>query len=312
MIEIDGLAKSFGRVQAVRELTFSARPGEIVGMLGPNGAGKTTTLRMITGFLRPCRGRVSVCGYHVERFPQAAQRQMGYLPEGAPGYGDMTTVQFLNFVAEIRGLYGAAKRNRFFAMVDALELGPVLDRRIDELSKGYKRRVGLAQALIHDPRVLILDEPTDGLDPNQKQLVRDLIRRIAPDKIILVSTHVLEEVSAMCNRAIIIAAGRLVADGSPGQLAGRCRYDGAVTVAIEGAGDIAASLRALPAVLEVETDAERPGCFTLLVEQGRNLVPDVSALVHRRGWRLQALQVHSGHLDEVFRELTRTPAEVVH
>lgn len=312
MIEIDGLAKEFGRVQAVRDLSFVARPGEVLGILGPNGAGKTTTMRMITGFLRPTRGRVSVCGYDVGRTPQAAQRQMGYLPEGAPAYGDMTTVQFLNFVAEIRGLYGAAKRNRFFAMVDALELGPVLERRIDELSKGYKRRVGLAQALLHDPRVLILDEPTDGLDPNQKQLVRDLIRRIAPDKVILVSTHLLDEVSAICTRALIIAAGRLVADGSPGHLAGQSRYDGAVTVTIEGEGDIAAALRAIASVTEIETDLRRPDCFTLLAAPGRNLVPEVTELVYRMGWRLHGLQVHSAQLDEVFRRLTRASEEVLH
>lgn len=310
MIEIEHLSKQFGQFKAVDDLSLNVAPGEVLGFLGPNGAGKTTTMRMITGFIAPSHGRVSVYGHDIEKDALRAKQVLGYLPEGAPAYGDMTPAQFLAFAAAIRGLRGAEKKARIAAMVSDLALESVLHRPIDNLSKGYKRRVGLAQALIHDPRVLVLDEPTDGLDPNQKQQVRELIQRIAADKIILVSTHILEEVSAVCTRAVIISEGRLVADGSPAELEARSRYHGAVTLRVDNAGDVTTALAALPGVADVEAvDAH---CYTAIPESGKEILLTVSGLAADRGWQIRELRQHSGRLDEVFRSLTTSSEEVHH
>jgi len=226
MISTDCLRKQFGSLVAVDQISFSVGAGEVLGFLGPNGAGKSTTMKMIAGFLSPSGGRASVCGHDVETDPVAAKRCLGYLPEGAPSYGEMTPASFLRFVAEIRGLAGAERRRRLDEVIERLQLGSVIQQPIETLSKGYRRRVGLAQAILHDPQVLILDEPTDGLDPNQKHEVRGLIREMAPGKTIVISTHILEEVHAVCTRAIIIAAGRIVADDTPAGLAARSpRHD---------------------------------------------------------------------------------------
>ena len=226
MISTDCLHKRFGSLVAVDEISFSVGAGEVLGFLGPNGAGKSTTMKMIAGFLSPSGGRASVCGHDVEADPIAAKRCLGYLPEGAPSYGEMTPASFLRFVADIRGLAGAERRRRLDEVIERLQLGSVIQQPIETLSKGYRRRVGLAQAILHDPQVLILDEPTDGLDPNQKHEVRGLIQEMAPGKTIVISTHILEEVHAVCTRAIIIAAGRIVADDTPAALAARSpRHD---------------------------------------------------------------------------------------
>jgi ABC-2 type transport system ATP-binding protein len=221
MIEIEGLTKTFGRITAVAGIDLRVHKGEVLGFLGPNGAGKSTTMKMIAGYLTPTSGRVSICGHDVENETIAAQANLGYLPEGAPAYGDMTPRQFLNFIAQVRGFSGTEAKKRAAEAATKTELEPVLEQPIETLSKGFKRRVGLAQALLHDPQVLILDEPTDGLDPNQKHEVRALINAMAKDKIIVISTHILEEVDAVCTRAIIIAGGRLLADESPQALAAR-------------------------------------------------------------------------------------------
>jgi ABC-2 type transport system ATP-binding protein len=221
MIEIRNLTKRYGALTAVNDISFTVTPGQVLGFLGPNGAGKSTTMKMITGFLTPTSGTVTVCGHDVENDPLAAKACMGYLPEGAPSYGEMTVRSFLEFIADIRGLSGERRRARLDDVIARLQLGGVLEQMIETLSKGFKRRVGLAQALLHDPQVLILDEPTDGLDPNQKHQVRTLINDMSKDKIIVISTHILEEVDAVCNRAIIIAGGRLLADATPKELAAR-------------------------------------------------------------------------------------------
>ncbi len=226
MIITESLYKTFGGLVAVDRISFSVGPGEVLGFLGPNGAGKSTTMKMIAGFLAPTSGSASVCGHDVEAAPLAARRCLGYLPEGAPSYGEMTPASFLRFIADIRGLSGDARRRRLDEVIDRLQLASVIQQPIETLSKGYKRRVGLAQAILHDPAVLVLDEPTDGLDPNQKHEVRGLIRAMAPGKTIVISTHILEEVHAVCTRAIIIAAGRIVADDTPAALAARSpRHD---------------------------------------------------------------------------------------
>jgi ABC-2 type transport system ATP-binding protein len=221
MIEITNLTKRYGAFTAVDNVSFRVSPGEVLGFLGPNGAGKTTTMRMIAGFLTPTAGTARVCGFDVESDPIAAKRCMGYLPEGAPSYGEMTVKGFLEFIADVRELQGPRRRERLDAVIQQLQLQSVLHQSVDTLSKGFKRRVGVAQAILHDPQVLIMDEPTDGLDPNQKHEVRALINAMAPGKIIVISTHILEEVDAVCSRAVIIAKGRLVVDETPQQLAAR-------------------------------------------------------------------------------------------
>lgn len=221
MIEISHLTKRYGSLTAVDDISFNVEPGQVLGFLGPNGAGKSTTMKLITGFLTPTSGTVRVCGHDVEDAPLAAKACMGYLPEGAPCYAEMSVRSFLEFIADIRGLTAERRRARLDDVIARLELESVLEQAIETLSKGFKRRVGLAQALLHDPQVLILDEPTDGLDPNQKHQVRTLINAMSKDKIIVISTHILEEVDAVCNRAIIIAAGRILADESPQALAAR-------------------------------------------------------------------------------------------
>ncbi len=217
-IEINSLTKSFGAIQAVRGISFKVEHGEVLGFLGPNGAGKSTTMKMITGFLEPSYGTIKVHGLDVLAEPIVVKRMIGYLPEGAPAYGEMTVKSFLNFIADVRALTGAARAKRLAEVIDMVNIKEIINQSIETLYKGYKRRVGLAQAILHDPAVLIMDEPTDGLDPNQKHEVRRLIKEMAQNKAIVISTHILEEVDAVCSRAIIIAAGQLLFDGTPQEL----------------------------------------------------------------------------------------------
>lgn len=218
MIEVENLTKKFGSKTAVDDLSFSVQKGEVLGFLGPNGAGKSTTMRMVTGFIPPTSGSIRVCGVSVTQDPMGAKRHIGYLPESAPLYNDMTVQAFLNFGAEIRGLSGSAKKDAVEQAIETCFLQSVATQSIDTLSKGYRHRTCLAQSLLHDPDVLILDEPTDGLDPNQKHEVRQLIRRLGKEKAILFSTHILEEVEAACTRAVIVDRGKIVVDGTPAEL----------------------------------------------------------------------------------------------
>ena len=218
-LRVMNLTKNFGELLAVDNISFSAVQGEVVGFLGPNGAGKSTTMKMITGFLPPTAGTAYIGGYDIIEQPLAAKNVFGYLPEGAPSYPDMTVMQFLSFIAEIRGITKAERQAKIYAVVNKVNLESVLYQRIETLSKGFKRRVGLAQALIHDPSVLILDEPTDGLDPNQKREIRKLITEMSKDKVIILSTHILEEVEAVCDRMIVVAAGKIILDSTPKELA---------------------------------------------------------------------------------------------
>jgi ABC-2 type transport system ATP-binding protein len=310
MITTKNLTKRYGDILAVDNLTFSVSPGEVLGFLGANGAGKSTTMRMIAGFIAPTAGEVTVCGYDIERAPVAAKSCMGYLPEGAPSYGEMTVAEFLDFVADIRGLAGERRRQRRSVVVDRLALAPVIDQVIETLSKGFRRRVGLAQALIHDPQVLILDEPTDGLDPNQKHEVRRLINELSKDKLVIVSTHILEEVHEVCTRAIIIADGRIVADETPSALESRSRYHHAVSLRFDKPEQLAAARReiaALPEVAEVEAE-ERELRLTAVPRAGKNALPPVSAMIVKHDWDVPELHLESGRLDEVFRTLTRPTA----
>src|SRR6201996_5966828 len=306
MITTKHLSKRYGEKLAVDDLSFTVAPGEVLGFLGANGAGKSTTMRMIAGFISPTAGQVSVCGHDIETPPLQAKACMGYLPEGAPSYGEMTVGEFLDFVADVRGLEGERRRERRNVVIDRLALSGVVDQVVETLSKGFRRRVGLAQALIHDPQVLILDEPTDGLDPNQKHEVRRLINELSKDKLVVVSTHILEEVHEVCTRAIIIADGRIVADESPAALEARSRYHHAVSLRFDRREQFLAARReigALPDVADLEAD-ERELRLTALPKRGANALSAVSAVIDKHDWDVPELHLESGRLDEVFRTLT--------
>ena len=305
MISVRHLTKRFGPVTAVEDVSFSVARGEVLGFLGPNGAGKSTTMKMITGFLAPTAGTAVICGHDMGQAPIAAKRHIGYLPEGAPAYPDMTPAGFLKFVAQIRGFAGKEAERRIELAVERTQLGGVLDQPIETLSKGFKRRVGLAQALLHEPDVLVLDEPTDGLDPNQKHEVRRLIAGM-PEKAIVISTHILEEVDAVCTRAIVIAQGRLLADGTPGALAARSRHHNAVRLALtqDGSGAATALMR-LPGVAAVEAVDDGEGSALMIFPRdGGSIIAEIADLVRTAGWPVAALRVERGRLDDVFRSIT--------
>jgi ABC-2 type transport system ATP-binding protein len=299
MIKIENLVKSFGTKRAVDGISFTVERGEVLGFLGPNGAGKSTTMRMITGFMPPTEGRVSVGGHDVAESPLEAKRLIGYLPENAASYPDMTVRGFLNFAAELRGLRGSARKKALGRVVELCFLDSVLNQSIDTLSKGYKHRTCLAQALIHDPDVLIMDEPTDGLDPNQKHEVRNLIRELGAKKAIVFSTHILEEVDAACTRAIIIDRGRIVANGTPGELRAMSDLAGAVTLQARGA--TAERLSELGRVEKLN------GAFRVYPKdksRAAQLAQEVVELVNLHGWKVEGMFSERGELDEVFRRIT--------
>lgn len=308
MIQVKELKKCFGSLRAVDGLSFSVSPGEVLGFLGPNGAGKSTTMKMLTGFLTPSSGEVTVFGINVTRNPMEAQKQIGYLPEGAPAYGDMSVLGFLKFIGEIRGFKGDELSARVDAVVRQVALQGVLHQRIETLSKGFKRRVGLAQAIIHDPQVLILDEPTDGLDPNQKHQVRELIKNLSKEKIVIVSTHILEEVHAVCTRAMIIAAGKLVADGKPEELAALSDYHQAITLRFTESCDAEPLLQGLPGVASVKVEEDRK-TLTVYPEHGQSILKSVNLLIHEQDWGLEEFHVERGRLDDVFRKVTQEVTE---
>lgn len=303
MITIDNLTKRFGNFTAVNGLSFSVRPGEVLGFLGPNGAGKSTTMKMITGFLSPTQGKITVFGEDTAAHPLKTKAQIGYLPEGAPSYGDMTPLQFLSFIGQVRGFKGAELKQRVDQAIQQLELGSVLHQTIDTLSKGFRRRVGIAQAILHDPQVLILDEPTDGLDPNQKHEVRKLIQNLSKDKIVIISTHILEEVTAVCSRAIIIATGRILFDGTPVELEAKSRFHGAIKLELVEAANAYQKISALPEVAQVEASGDGKS-LTIFPKQGKSLFFTLNHLVQEHQWEVHELHVERGRLDDVFREIT--------
>lgn len=304
MIETQDLTRHYGQLRAVDGLTFRAEPGQVVGLLGPNGAGKSTAMRMISGFLAPTSGRAWISGFDVTRQPLAARRALGYLPEGAPAYADLTVREFLLFVARVRGLKGDTARDCVAGVSDKLQLDEVMHRLIGVLSKGFRRRLGMAQAILHDPSALMLDEPTDGLDPNQKQQVRALIDTLARDRTILISTHLLEEVRALCDRVLILAHGRLMLDSTPAELEKRSRHHGAVSFTATGSGVARSMLERLDGVAAVEVDAHS-GRMTVFPEAGCHVLEPVQALLNEQGLTVSELQLEKGRLDEVFRDVTR-------
>jgi ABC-2 type transport system ATP-binding protein len=311
MIRVQNLSKSFGAKLAVNNVSFSVEQGEVLGFLGPNGAGKSTSMRMITGFIPPTAGRITVGGFDMVDNPIPAKRLIGYLPENAPAYTDMTVNGFLSFAAEMRGLGGEARRRAVHRAVEMCFLESVLYQSVDTLSKGYRHRTCFAQSIIHDPEVLILDEPTDGLDPNQKHEVRSLIRRMGEKKAIIFSTHILEEVEAVCSRAIIIDRGQIVANGTPADLKKRSDVSGAVIVRVAGqpGAVIGQKLSQSPAVRKSTVLEETGTASTLRVFPQPNcrngdLARSISELALKDNWRLEELHTEEGRLDEVFRSIT--------
>jgi ABC-2 type transport system ATP-binding protein len=310
-ISLKNLTKRFGSILAVDDISLSVTGGEVLGFLGPNGAGKSTTMRMVTGFIEPTSGTAEVCGLDVTRHPVETKRRIGYLPEGAPTYGDMTAESYLGFIAEIRGFDGAEKRRRIDAAIDKVDLQEVTRQPIDTLSKGFKRRVGLAQALLHDPEVLIMDEPTDGLDPNQKHQVRTLIREMSRDKAIIISTHILEEVEAVCSRAIIIAHGRILADGTPQSLLAQAPNHNAVVITVDDADaesfriDLL-SVTGVAAVENIPIQGEANGTSRLraLPAGGATIAGDIEEMLRGKNTPVHEMFIERGALDDVFRKIT--------
>lgn len=317
MIKVQSLSKSFGPKLAVNNLSFTVERGEVLGFLGPNGAGKSTSMRMITGFIPPTSGSITVGGHDIVEDPIPAKRLIGYLPENAPAYTDMTVYGFLGFCAELRGLNGEAKKKAIHRVVELCFLENVLHQSVETLSKGYRHRTCFAQSIIHDPEVLVMDEPTDGLDPNQKHEVRGIIRRMGEKKAIIFSTHILEEVEAVCSRAIIIDRGQIVANGTPVELKQRSEAAGVVTVRLVGVNGAVASqkLGAVPGARRTSVVEDRDSGTTVRVlpqagNRNGELARSISELVMREGWKLEELHTEEGRLDEVFRSITLPDTKV--
>jgi ABC-2 type transport system ATP-binding protein len=308
MIRVQELRKFFGPKKAVNGVSFTVEKGEVLGFLGPNGAGKSTTMRMITGFIPPTEGTVLVGGFDMLEDPLRAKRLIGYLPENAPAYSEMRVTDFLAFVAELRGLTGVAKRAAVDRVIEMCFLDSVTDQTVETLSKGYKHRTCFAQSIIHDPEVLILDEPTEGLDPNQKHEVRTLIRRMGERKAIIFSTHILEEVEAVCSRAIIIDRGQIVANGTPVELKQRSQNAGAVRVRFtNGIPDIIEQLSQLPLAARVDWLNGSSSSLRVMAKE-KTAAPELSRaigeLAARKRWTIEELHVEEGRLDDVFRSIT--------
>ena len=303
MIKAQELIRDFGRRRAVDGVSFEVAKGTVLGFLGPNGAGKTTTIRMVAGFLPPTYGSVEVKGINVAQNPVAAQKNIGYMPETSPLYEDMTVFGFLRFLAEVRGFSGAERDKRVDYAIERCFLQPVRNQSIDTLSKGYRQRTCLAQTLLHDPDILLLDEPTEGLDPNQKQVVRNMIRDMASERVVMLSTHVLEEVEAICTRAIIISAGKVVADDTPAALKTRSSNYNAVTLTAEGKG-IAEALEKLPNIGKIEETDD--GKITVFPKVGKSIAADVLGAAQQHQWNVSDIKVDEGRLDDVFRQITTT------
>ena len=305
MIEVQSLHKSYGSINAVNGVNFEVNRGEILGFLGPNGAGKSTTMKMITGFVRPTSGTVLVDGLNVQEHPVSVKERIGYMPENGPVYGEMTVVEFLNFIAEIRGYDDPTTReDKIDHACDLCRLNKVRHQSIETLSKGFKQRVGFAQAILHDPPVLILDEPTDGLDPNQKKEVRKIIRAMAKDKAIILSTHILEEVSALCSRVIIIAKGQVIADETPDSLLRRNQKFNALKMEVEDV-DVEVVRETLKALPEISSAEVNEGALDVYPKNKQSIESLVLKVCRENEWHVSHFEKTPVGLDEVFWELTK-------
>ena len=311
MIKVKKVSRNFGHIEAVKDVSFDVERGEVLGFLGPNGAGKTTTMRVVTGYLEPSQGEVHINGVNMQSDPEAAKKMIGYLPENAPVYRDMHVLGFLKFVAAIRDLKGRKASDAIDAAISTCHLEHVLYQSIDTLSQGYTRRTVLAQSILHDPPVLILDEPTDGLDPNQKYEVRAMINRMSKDKAIIISTHILEEVDSCCTRALIIAEGKIIANGTPDELKKISPTSNTVVMKLAGCDfeSVRDSVGQIPSVGRVLKIGEGDGSITARVFPASShslagIAPEIASYVVNKGWRIIEIYPDPGKLDEVFRKIT--------
>ncbi len=309
MIRVNSLSKKFNNLLAVDQVSFEVKQGEILGFLGPNGAGKTTTMKMLTCFIPPSSGTAEICGYSILDNPLQVRNQIGYLPESAPSYEEMLVGEFLKFVAEMRGYSGMELKRRVSIVIEKTSLSEVENQMIDTLSKGFRQRTCLAQALLHDPPVLILDEPTDGLDPNQKHEVRSLIKDMSEERTILISTHILEEVDAVCTSAMIIASGRVVGYGTPDELLSQSLYRNSVTVSLKNEDprkllDDFNKLDFVFSVEHVQDDRENLVTMRLYPKNKESISRKLEEYLYKRNVQLEQFTVERGRLDEVFRQLT--------
>ncbi|MEL0219611.1 MAG: ABC transporter ATP-binding protein [Deltaproteobacteria bacterium] len=308
MIEVIEISRNFGRFQAVSNVSFQVQKSEVLGFLGPNGAGKSTTMKMLTGYLQPSSGDALICGHSVTKQSLKARAKIGYLPESAPSYGEMQVEEFLRFAGKVRGLTGIKLNSQIEKVLEDTSLQTVRKQLIETLSKGYRQRTCLAQSLLHDPPVLLLDEPTDGLDPNQKYEVRKLISQLKEDRTILVSTHILEEVEAICTRAIILSEGKIVGDGTPEELLSKSVYHNAINLKISVKPDqnVQQILLGIPSVerVEIQSSNYQTLSFVVLAKQGQPILEEVKERLDQQNVKIVEMYVEKGRLDEVFRQMT--------
>ena len=308
MIEVVEISRNFGKFQAVSNVSFQVQKSEVLGFLGPNGAGKSTTMKMLTGYLQPSSGDALICGHSVTKQSLKARAKIGYLPESAPSYGEMQVEEFLRFAGKVRGLTGGKLNSQIEKVLEDTSLQTVRKQLIETLSKGYRQRTCLAQSLLHDPPVLLLDEPTDGLDPNQKYEVRKLISQLKEDRTILVSTHILEEVEAICTRAIILSEGKIVGDGTPEELLSKSVYHNAINLKISVKPDqnVQRILLGIPSVerVEIQSSNHQTLSFVILAKQGQPILEEVKESLDQQNVKIVEMYVEKGRLDEVFRQMT--------
>lgn len=304
MIEVSSLTKRFFQNVVVQQVSFTVPKGQVLGFLGPNGAGKTTTMRMIVGSIFPTSGSVRIDGHDITSDTLSAQKLIGYLPESAASYGEMTVSEFLAFIADVRRLSGKERGQALDRVRELCFLTDVWHQTIETLSKGFRQRVGFAQALLHDPPVLILDEPTDGLDPNQKHEVRSLIKQMGTQKTIILSTHILEEVESVCSRVVIINKGKVAADSTPAELLKRSRYRNSLLLSVNNKprSEVESELRKLPHVESLEISDH--GAIRLFPKANAQLGNEVSQLIAQQKWKVDEFAIDRGRLDDVFRSLT--------
>ena len=308
MIEVVEISRNFGKFQAVSNVSFQVQKSEVLGFLGPNGAGKSTTMKMLTGYLQPSSGDALICGHSVTKQSLKARAKIGYLPESAPSYGEMQVEEFLRFAGKVRGLTGGKLNSQIEKVLEDTSLETVRKQLIETLSKGYRQRTCLAQSLLHDPPVLLLDEPTDGLDPNQKYEVRKLISQLKEDRTILVSTHILEEVEAICTRAIILSEGKIVGDGTPEELLSKSVYHNAINLKISEKPNqnVQQILLRIPSVerVEIQSSNHQTLSFVILANQGQPILEEVKERLDQQNVKIVEMYVEKGRLDEVFRQMT--------
>ena len=312
MIEVVEISRNFGRFQAVSNVSFQVQKSEVLGFLGPNGAGKSTTMKMLTGYLQPSSGDALICGHSVTKQSLKARAKIGYLPESAPSYGEMQVEEFLRFAGKVRGLTGGKLNSQIEKVIEDTSLETVRKQLIETLSKGYRQRTCLAQSLLHDPTVLLLDEPTDGLDPNQKFEVRKLISQLKEDRTILVSTHILEEVEAICTRAIILSEGKIVGDGTPEELLSKSVYHNAINlkISVKPNQNVQQILLGIPSIerVEIQSSNHQTLSFVILAKQGKPILEEVKERLDQQNIKIVEMYVEKGRLDEVFRQMTRVEA----